>query len=184
MDEDSRERREAPAARTAGTAVDRLWPVLLDRLTDEEPGKHKEPPQARAMSRKAYRESVLRDLRWLLNSSNSDASIDFTGHPDAQRSVVNFGLPSLSGQLASNLDHAELEGAIRRAILDFEPRILPHTLEVQVAATDGALDLHNILGVIIRGQLWSLPYPLEMLLRSNIDLETGQVVLYDESRGE
>ena len=46
------------------------------------------------------------------------------------------------------------------------------------------MDSHNVLAVVIRGQLWSIPYPLEMLLRSDIDLETGQVVLHDESRGE
>ena len=39
-----------------------------------------------------------------------------------------------------------------------------------------SLDHHNVLSFEIRGQLWSLPYPLELLLRSNIDLESGQVV--------
>jgi len=38
--------------------------------------------------------------------------------------------------------------------------------------------------VTIRGELWSIPYPLEILLRSDIDLETGQVVLHDQSRAE
>ncbi len=98
--------------------------------------------------------------------------------------MINFGVAELSGRLASNVDKSELENMIRRAIVDFEPRILPQNLEVQMTLSEGAMDSHNVLAVVIRGQLWSIPYPLEMLLRSDIDLETGQVVLHDESRGE
>ena len=168
-----------------GASSDRLWPVLLDRLTDEQPDNRKrEPAHARIMSRRAYREGILRDLRWLLNSTNSDGTIDFTGHDEAQRSVINFGVSGLAGVPASSVDRAELESRIRRAILDFEPRILPQSLDVEVTAAENVMDAHNVLAVVIRGQLWSIPYPLEMLLRSDVDLETGQVVLHDESRGE
>jgi len=163
-------------------ASDRLWPVLLDRLTDLAPDRRKEGVQERVLSRKAYRDGVLRDLQWLLNSTNLEASIDFTQWPDAGRSVLNFGLPSLAGRLSSNVDKPQLEAAIRRGIVEFEPRILPHSIEVEVASAQNNLDLHNVLSVTIRGQLWSLPYPLEILLRSDIDLETGQVVLHDQTR--
>ena len=170
--------------RLSGPAADRLWPALLDRLTDFEPDRQKESLQARTMSRKAYREGVLRDLQWLLNTTNLDASIDFSGHPDARRSVLNFGLAALSGRFASDVDTAQLEAAIRQAIVEFEPRLLPHTVEVSVVAAERTLDMHNVLGVTIRGELWSIPYPLEILLRSDIDLETGHVVLHDQSRGD
>jgi type VI secretion system protein ImpF len=168
----------------AGPVADRLWPVLLDRLTDFEPQRQKESMQARTMSRKAYREGVLRDLQWLLNASNLDASIDFNGSPEAQRSVVNFGIATLSGHFTSNIDIVQLEAAVRDAILRFEPRLLPHTVEVKVVTTEHSLDLHNVLGMEIRGELWSIPYPLEILLRSDIDLETGHVALHDQSRGD
>lgn len=167
-----------------GPVADRLWPVLLDRLTDFEPQRQKESLQARTISRKAYRDGVLRDLQWLLNASNLDASIDFNGFPEAQRSVVNFGIAALSGYFASDVDIAQLEATIRDAILRFEPRLLPHTVEVKVVSSEQSLDLHNVLGMEIRGELWSIPYPLEILLRSDIDLETGHVALRDQSRGD
>lgn len=170
--------------RGAVAVADRLWPVLLDRLTDLEPERRKEPPQARTLSRKAYRESVLRDLQWLLNTTNLDVSMDLAGHRDAQNSVINFGLGALSGKFASDVDVAQLEAMIRQAIVQFEPRLLPHSVEVSVVAPERSLDVHNVLGVTIRGQLWSVPYPLEMLLRSDIDLETGHVVLHDQGGGE
>jgi type VI secretion system protein ImpF len=184
MTGDARDVAEHRGAKPQGGVADRLWPVLLDRLTDLDPDKEKESLQARVLTRKAYREGVLRDLQWLLNATNLDASIDFAGHPDAERSVINFGITALSGRLASSVDTAELEAAIRQAIVLFEPRILPQTVEVKVVAAAKSLDVHNVLAVTIRGELWSIPYPLEILLRSDIDLETGQVVLHDQSRGD
>jgi type VI secretion system protein ImpF len=36
-----------------------------------------------------------------------------------------------------------------------------------------------VIGVEISGQLWSQPLPLELLVRTEIDLETGQVEVAD-----
>ncbi|MEJ2426173.1 MAG: type VI secretion system baseplate subunit TssE, partial [Candidatus Thiodiazotropha sp.] len=44
-----------------------LHPSLLDRLTDDEPEKSKESQDKRVMSMRRVRQSVLRDLSWLLN---------------------------------------------------------------------------------------------------------------------
>jgi type VI secretion system protein ImpF len=48
-----------------------------------------------------------------------------------------------------------------------------------------ALDHHNVIGVEIQGQLWAQPVPLELLVRTEIDLETGKVEMADllPSRG-
>ncbi len=36
---------------------------------------------------------------------------------------------------------------------------------------------HNVLLFEIRGTLWSIPHPLEFVLRSDLDLETGAMSL-------
>jgi type VI secretion system protein ImpF len=96
-----------------------------------------------------------------------------------RRSVVNYGLPALSGRASSSMDVAELERAIRQAILDFEPRILPQSLEVRAVRQANPHEQHNIVGVQIQGQLWAQPVPLELLVRTEIDLETGNVEIAD-----
>ena len=121
---------------------------------------------------------MLRDLAWLFNTTRLDADMDPATLPYARRSVINFGLPALSGQTASSLDVTDLERAIRQAILDFEPRILPATLQVR-ALEAGDFEHHNVIGVEISGQLWAQPVPLELLVRTEIDLETGQVEIAD-----
>ena len=45
-----------------------IRPSLLDRLIDEEPGNRGEAPDRRAQSLKELKDSVRRDLEWLLNS--------------------------------------------------------------------------------------------------------------------
>jgi type VI secretion system protein ImpF len=143
---------------------DRLQPALLDRLTDEEPTKKQEPREARVLSKQRLRQSVLRDL---------------TKAPNVRRSVLNFGLPALSGSTASSFDVTDLARAVREAILAFEPRILPSSLQIRTVVEAGALDHHNVIGVEIHGELWAQPVPLEFLVRTEFDLETGKVQIAD-----
>jgi type VI secretion system protein ImpF len=158
---------------------DRLQPALLDRLTDEEPDKTQEPPEARVLSKSRLRQSVLRDLAWLFNATRLESVVDMTKMPAARRSVVNFGLPALSGHTASSLDMTDLARAVRETILTFEPRILPETLQIKTLVDAGELDHHNVIGVEIHGQLWAQPVPLEFLVRTEFDLETGKVHVAD-----
>ena len=164
-----------------GARSDRLQPALLDRLTDEEPTKRLEAPEAAMMTRARLRNAVLRDLAWLLNATNIESDVDLESFPAVRTSVVNFGIESLSGRRVANIDWEDLENAIRDAIVAFEPRILPPSIQVKGVNTASSLDHHNVLSFEIRGQLWSLPYPLELLLRSNLDLESGQVVLLERT---
>jgi type VI secretion system protein ImpF len=158
---------------------DRLQPALLDRLTDDEPDKRVEPREARVLSKRKLRESVLRDLAWLFNATQLEAVNPLAKAPYVRKSVLNFGLPALSGHTASSLDVTDLQRAVRDAILTYEPRILPETLEVTTLMEAGDLDHHNVIGVEIRAMLWAQPIPLEFLVRTDFDLETGKVQVTD-----
>lgn len=161
------------------TPQERLQPALLDRLTDDAPDQQQELREQRVISKRRLREAVLRDLAWLFNTTRLDSRTGLDAFPDVQRSVVNYGLPPLSGRAASSLEFRALERAIRQAILDFEPRILPSTLHVTALLLADELDHHNVIGVEIQGQLWAQPVPIELLVRTEIDLETGNVEIAD-----
>ena len=163
----------------APLAQDRLQPALLDRLTDEEPDRKLEPREQRALSKARLRQAVLRDLAWLFNTVKLESSVDLAQAPHVRRSVSNFGLTALSGKTASTMDAVALTSAIKQAILDFEPRIVPGSLVVRTVIDAGQLDHHNIIGVEIQGHLWAQPIPLELLVRTEIDLETGRVEIAD-----
>ena len=158
---------------------ERLQPALLDRLTDDEPDKKLEPREARVLSKRRLRDSVLRDLAWLFNATQLEAVDALAKAPFVRRSVLNFGLPAMSGRAASSLDVTDLTRAIRESILTFEPRILASTLEIKTLLEAGELNHHNVIGVEIHGQLWAQPVPLEFLVRTDFDLETGKVRITD-----
>lgn len=162
-------------------AVDRLLPCLLDRLTDEAPGCQLDPTESGLASQSRLRAAVLRDLGWLMNATRPGAAESLEAWPEVKRSVLNYGLPALGGQTSSTLDLQALERAIREAILRFEPRLLADTLEVEADADalwqQRGLDGHNRISLRICGQIRAQPMPLELLLRTEWDLETGQVSL-------
>lgn len=160
---------------------DRLLPTLLERLTDHAPQRHNEPPQERLISKAAYRESVLRDLTWLLNTTNAESHTDFNGADHARRSVINFGIQAMSGRQLADDDWKDVERNLRRAIATFEPRILPASLRIRVLPELQQHTSHNRVSLEIKGQLWCEPYPLELLVHTHVDLECGQVALENRS---
>jgi type VI secretion system protein ImpF len=158
-------------------ARDRLYPSLLDRLLDDDPSRKTEPRDNRASSTNRLREAVLRDMNWLFNATqNSD---DLEDYPEVRRSVLCYGLPAVSGRPASSLDLTELARALREALIYFEPRLVPHT--VRVYAEPQTEHAHNVISFRMEGQLWAQPIPLEIYMRTDMDLESGQTRVVESS---
>jgi type VI secretion system protein ImpF len=159
---------------------DRLQPALLDRLTDHAPQTRVETEEVRVMNKSRMREAVLRDLSWLLNSVQPLGPLT-PPLPRVADSVLNFGLPPMSGQLASRIDIGQLERTLKQAILRYEPRVMKDSLVVRAVEASSVLDTHNVIEFDIRGFMWAQPVPLELLLRTQVDLEAGQVEVRDMS---
>jgi type VI secretion system protein ImpF len=79
----------------------------------------------------------------------------------------------MSGKTASGVDVKELERTLARTIQEFEPRLLPGTLSIKGLVTDQMH--HNVLTITIEAELWSQPLPQKLLLRTELDLETGEL---------
>ena len=107
------------------TPKELLQPSLLDRLTDLNPGARTDTLEERVISLRRLRESVIRDLEWLLNTGCLEISGDLGDYPEVRKSVLNYGVPDILGISAGQKDLVAIERQIRQAILDFEPRLLP-----------------------------------------------------------
>ena len=161
------------------TLRERLQPSLLDRLTDEDPAHRVEPREKRVLSPSQLRESVRRDLTWLFNTTHLAAALDELGdHPHVACSVVNFGIPDLSGRTASTVDVAALERMLRQAIWDFEPRLVRGSVTVRGVVDDREMS-HNAVSFAIEAELWAQPLPLRLFLRTQVDLEDGRIEVRD-----
>src|SRR5256885_4835216 len=151
---------------------DRILPSLLDRLTDEAPGSA-DSVRSASVTLSELRQSVLRDLNWLFNAVRPLRPEEVEANPQVRNSVLNYGLPALSGVAASSVDFVQLERALRQAVMDFEPRILADSVSVK-ALLEESVDHHNVVSLQIEGLLWAQPVPIELLLRTRLDLESGQ----------
>lgn len=158
---------------------DKMQPSLLDRLTDDAPDKQQEAAGNRVISHHTLKRHVLRDLQWLFNSINNEAQQDLTPWEQVQCSVLNYGITPLAGQRMSDLEWSDIQRSLTQAILNFEPRIMPQGLQVRCVSNLQSLDLHNLLSIEIKGRLWCVPYPLEFLFRTEVDLENGHFELKD-----
>jgi type VI secretion system protein ImpF len=155
---------------------ERLQPSLLDRLTDMAPENRRESLDQQALTMQQLRQAVLRDLAWLLNTTNLAATDDLDDFPRAAASTLNFGVPGFTGMVAAAERVTSLESVIATAIRNYEPRIRPDTLRVRAreARDDNAVPT---LVFEIQGELWAQPVPQQLFLETSIDIETRLAVV-------
>jgi type VI secretion system protein ImpF len=158
---------------------ERLQPSLLDRLTDNEPDKSQESRDKRVLSIRRLRDCVKRDLVWLLNTGKLSDVQDLSDYPLVAESVINYGMPDITGMSAATTDTQALEQHLRQVILSYEPRILKNSLRVRVTSSDemSAKALH----FEIEFDMWAEPVPERLYLKTEVDLGTGAFSLYDSS---
>ncbi len=117
----------------------RVIPSVLDRLLDHEPEVSSEPVPSRAQGLRQMKQSLRRDLEWLLNARQSSPilshaeSADHSGATTAaaaasahelQRSLIFYGLPDFSSASSLSVsDQRRISRAIETAVAKFEPRL-------------------------------------------------------------
>ena len=156
---------------------DRLQPSLLDRLTDDLPEQRREALDRQVLTMQQLRAAVLRDLAWLLNTTNLAATDDLDDTPLAAASTVNYGVPGFTGTVVSTERVSSLEQRIADAIRQFEPRIRPGSVRVRARAAQE--DQHARLVFEIQGELWAQPVPQQLFLETSVDVATRLAVVTD-----
>ncbi|WP_371141005.1 type VI secretion system baseplate subunit TssE [Burkholderia cepacia] len=150
-------------------------PSLIDRLIDDAPQRQREhrhhAPDSEGMHR-----LIRRDLSLLLNTTNLDDELDAPRHTAALDSVVNYGIPPLSGSYLANRDWNVVEKMIRAAIVRFEPRLLPDSLRIHPIHHENPIRYNRLIFEISGLMHWS-PIPVEFRIRSMLDMEIDRVTL-------
>ena len=157
------------------TQQEKLQPSMLDRLTDDMPDTQKESRDRRVLSLKKLREGVLRDISWLLNTVNLSSIVDLDAYPEVEKSVLNYGMPDLSGHTVKSLEVSELEQLIKNTIVNYEPRMIKSSLKVKVISDEGSMNSSSLI-FDIEGELWAQPMPVHLYMQTELDLESGSVV--------
>lgn len=87
-------------------------------------------------------------------------------------------MPDFTGHTISGVDVPEIERLLKQAILDFEPRIIRRTIKIRLNV-DNQLMSHNAMSFDIEGELWADPVPLHVYLKTELDLDAGNMNVYE-----
>jgi len=155
--------------------AERLQPSLLDRLTDDDPFEVKESRNSRVIDLRQLRDILQRDLAWLLNTSNNSTFIDPDTYPNAYTSVLNYGITDVAGDFSTGARAEMIRKSIISAVQNFEPRIHPGSLNVKLRVGQESRD--SVVSFDIRADMWAQPLPIELYLRSSVDVTTGELEL-------
>ena len=137
---------------------------VLDRLVAVD-----EWPATRAQSLRFFKESLKRDLEWLLNTRMPPIrGID--GYPLAKASVINYGLPDISALgLSSASDNRRLRLGIETCLRNYEPRLIDIRVTLEGGdVADRRLRFH------IEGMMQLDPAPEEISFDTVLELTSGE----------
>lgn len=168
----------------------RLTPSLFDKLVADldisglskvdsdtteisrENFRHYSVPKLERFNETALRSTVRRELAWLLNTTNLEAIEDLDPYPEVQTSVLNYGVPDLSGKALTRRMILQRAREIRKAIRLFEPRFDRESLTVE-PGEDG--ETPNALVFVIHGDITAAVQALPVKFRTEVEPETAAV---------
>ena len=115
------------------------------------------------------------DLEALLNTTNLEsAAPDLLDElPYVKRSILNFGMPDMANKTVDETMRIDaIRDDLRKAILQFEPRLLPKTLEI-VRDTDGEDALS--IRFVVRSDMRADPVPTSVEFVTEVELQSGDI---------
>jgi type VI secretion system protein ImpF len=137
---------------------------VLDRLSTTD-----DWPVTRAQSISFLRDSIKRNLEWLLNTRRPPV-VGIEDYPLARQTVLYYGLLDLSSlNLRSSAGQSRLQQVIGEMIEHSEPRLR----EVQVRFEEGDRQRKRLL-FHIRARMQMKPLPEEIVFDTVLDLTTGE----------
>lgn len=155
---------------TASRDAEGFTPSLLDRLRDDRPRERTEPPGSLTCSWSEYRQSILRDIRWLLNTTSLNVTWDGTPDKDVANSTLNYGVPEVSGTAAVAVPQRRWERAFEQALVRFEPRLRADSIRVSINSVEtGVTPNHVVVEIFAELIVASIP----LAFRVRIDRETS-----------
>lgn len=121
---------------------DVLRPSVIDRLMKREEGKS-ERVYFEGIGVRDLRESVARDLAWLLNTRiwlPLDSG-EYEHLPESRDSVLTYGLPDLSiFSWANPQDCRKIASMVEKTIRTFEPRLVGRTVKCEILPSEDVAD--------------------------------------------
>ncbi|MGH9614209.1 MAG: type VI secretion system baseplate subunit TssE [Bryobacteraceae bacterium] len=142
---------------------------LLDRLIDLDPKNSQELPMTRAQSVRGLKNSLRRELEWLLNTRSIPEPAP-RGLTEVRRSLYHYGLSDLSSMSADDSeDRLKLLRMIEQSIEMFEPRLMNVRVSESHDKVAGSRQVHFVVQALMRMD----PAPEQVYFDTVLDLAGG-----------
>lgn len=116
---------------------------------------------------------IQRDIGWLLNDIQFEAAVALDDYPEIRTSVVNQGLPELTGRALDSATMIARGEEIRTALRAFEQRLRPETITVTFDTSQ--IEAENKLHFSIGGEIRSAREEAWVQFSTTVDLDDGRV---------
>jgi len=132
----------------------------------------------RATGRTAITEALLRkdvahDLEALMNTIALESSEDLREFEQVRKSILNFGLPDIMHRTIDEAGVSDVLGELKTALLLYEPRLAPGTIQV---TRDTDLDGSDLkVRFIVRADLCCEPVNIPVEFIADIELDSGKI---------
>jgi type VI secretion system protein ImpF len=127
-------------------------------------------PRLERFNETALRATVRRELAWLLNTTHLGSVVDLEDYPHVQTSVLNYGIPDMSGKALIRRLILQRARDIRTAIRAFEPRIDEKSLVVEPV---DSTERENSITYLIHGDISSAVKALPVKFRTDFEADTS-----------
>ncbi len=152
-----------------------LRPSILDRLM-QRPDSKSERMYYEGIGLRELKESVARDLAWLLNTRMwiPPEADELAGLEETRNSVMTYGIPDLSVfSWASPQDCKTIASMVETAIRTFEPRLLSGSVRCEILPSEDVADFSVKLR--IEAVLYVDPIREHVTFDSFADFEGGGI---------
>ncbi|VIO78069.1 type VI secretion system baseplate subunit TssE [Bradyrhizobium ivorense] len=122
----------------------------------------------------ALRREVARDLDALLNTIAMASTIDMSEVPHVRKSILNFGIADLARLSIDEAAVDDIPEEIRTAILNYEPRLAPSSLQIERDTTVDVTELK--VRFVVRAELVCHPVHVPVEFIADV-IDAGKIVI-------
>jgi type VI secretion system protein ImpF len=126
-----------------------------------------------AITEPVLRKEVAQDLAMLVNTTNLASIEDLSAAPEVRRSILNYGIPDLAHRSIDEASVGNVAKEIERALMDFEPRLVPHTIHATRDTTIRTSDLQ--IRFLVRADLKCDPVNVAIEFVADVEVESGKI---------
>lgn len=129
----------------------------------------------RSLSDTELKKLMSSDLESLLNTINLEsAAPELIGDlPYVKKSILNYGMPDMANKTVDETQRIDaIRDDLRQVILNYEPRLLPKTLEI-VRDTENEADLS--IRFVVRSDMRADPVPTSVEFVTEVELQSGDI---------